>query len=90
MLNRETDPRFIKDLKRYGKKHYDFSKMHAIIDELANDNFIMGKAHNNHALVGNWTGYWELHIEPDVLLIYKRDKENLYLFRLGSHDELFE
>ena len=45
----------------------------------------------DHALAGNWNGYRECHIKPDLLLIYRqRDPDNiLELTRLGSHSELF-
>jgi mRNA interferase YafQ len=41
-------------------------------------------------LAGDWAGYRECHIKPDLLLIYKKpDDETLRLARLGSHSELF-
>ena len=44
----------------------------------------------DHALVGNWAGYRECHMKPDLLLIHsKPDAETLRLARLGSHSELF-
>ena len=45
----------------------------------------------DHSLSGNWQGYRECHIHPDLLLIYKKpDKHTLLLARLGSHSELFK
>jgi addiction module RelE/StbE family toxin len=42
------------------------------------------------APTGNWTGYRECHIKPDLLLIYKKPNPNvLRLARLGSHSDLF-
>lgn len=44
----------------------------------------------DHALSGNWAGYRECHLKPDLLLIYKKPHaEVLRLARLGSHSELF-
>ena len=44
----------------------------------------------DHALSGNWSGYRECHIKPDLLLIYRKpDASTLRLARLGSHSELF-
>lgn len=44
----------------------------------------------DHALSGNWAGYRECHIKPDLLLIYRKpDADTLRLARLGSHSELF-
>ena len=47
--------------------------------------------YKNHALVGNWRPCYELHIEPDWLLIYFIDKENnqLILYRTGTNSDLF-
>lgn len=43
----------------------------------------------DHALSGNWKDFRECHIEPDWLLIYKTDSENLMLYRTGTHSDLF-
>jgi len=44
----------------------------------------------DHALSGDWDGYRECHLKPDLLLIYKKVEPNLLkLARLGSHSELF-
>jgi mRNA interferase YafQ len=46
--------------------------------------------YRDHALVGDWSGYRECHLKPDVLLIYRKpDVETLRLARLGSHSDLF-
>jgi len=45
----------------------------------------------DHTLSGNWHGYRECHIKPDLLLIYsKPDLSTIRLVRLGSHSELFD
>jgi len=44
----------------------------------------------DHSLTGNWGGYRECHLKPDLLLIYKKvGTETLRLARLGSHSDLF-
>lgn len=46
--------------------------------------------YRDHDLGGNWSGYRECHLKPDLLLIYSRpDAGTLRLVRLGSHSELF-
>lgn len=61
-----------------------------MVKRLANDEALEPK-HKDHALKGEYTGYRECHIEPDLLLIYKKQDDILVLvcFRLGSHSELF-
>jgi mRNA interferase YafQ len=44
----------------------------------------------DHTLIGDWAGYRECHLKPDLLLIYRKpDADTLRLARLGSHSELF-
>lgn len=55
-----------------------------LVDESLPDN------NRDHALSGDWGGYRECHIKPDLLLIYRKpDVGTLRLARLGSHAELF-
>jgi mRNA interferase YafQ len=44
----------------------------------------------DHELSGDWAGYRECHVKPDLLLIYRKTENDLLrLARLGSHSELF-
>lgn len=49
--------------------------------------------YKDHALTGNWKGYRECHIEPDLLLVYRKDtidgKDILKVARLSSHSNIF-
>lgn len=46
--------------------------------------------YRDHALIGDWAGYRECHLKPDLLLIYRKpDANTLRLARLGSHSDLF-
>lgn len=45
--------------------------------------------YQDHELVGNYKGFKECHIKPDLLLIYQCQADELSLVRLGSHSELF-
>jgi mRNA interferase YafQ len=47
--------------------------------------------HRDHALGGDWAGFRDCHVRPDVVLIYRKpDAATLELARLGSHSELFK
>ena len=50
-----------------------------------------GEKNCNHKLSGGLNGYWECHIAPDWLLIYryKHDILVLELFAIGTHSDLF-
>jgi addiction module toxin, RelE/StbE family len=43
----------------------------------------------DHPLGGDWKHYRDCHIEPDWLLIYKIDEDDLHLVRTGTHSDLF-
>jgi mRNA interferase YafQ len=45
--------------------------------------------YENHKLKGDWEGYFDCHILPNLVLIYRLTKEEVILTRLGSHSELF-
>jgi len=61
----------------------------AILTALADD-LPLESRQRDHDLSGDWTGYRECHIRPDLLLIYRKvDGDILRVARLGSHSELF-
>ncbi|MDP4529045.1 type II toxin-antitoxin system YafQ family toxin [Alkalimonas delamerensis] len=43
----------------------------------------------DHPLTGNWLGFRDCHIKPDLVLIYRITNETLQLARIGSHSDLF-
>ncbi|HIY07113.1 MAG TPA: type II toxin-antitoxin system YafQ family toxin, partial [Candidatus Evtepia faecigallinarum] len=47
--------------------------------------------YKDHALIGDYAGYRECHIQPDWLLVYRLEDDVLVLtlFRTGSHSDLF-
>ncbi|NBC12230.1 MAG: type II toxin-antitoxin system mRNA interferase toxin, RelE/StbE family [Gammaproteobacteria bacterium] len=50
----------------------------------------LSEQYRDHGLVGNWAGYRECHLKPDLLLIYQKpDATTLRLVRLGTHSDLF-
>jgi mRNA interferase YafQ len=65
------------------------SRLQGILNLLVSDQPL--PSHNrDHALSGNWAGYRECHVRPDLLLIYRKTGDDLLrLARLGSHSELF-
>lgn len=82
--------KFKKDLKRCNRQNKDMNKLKKIIDLLCHDKKLPIR-NKDHFLSGNWANYRECHVEPDWLLIYQINTEDLLveLIRLGSHAELF-
>ncbi len=62
----------------------------AAIADLASGNQLDRK-YRDHPLTGEWRGFRDLHIKPDLLLIYRIEKEELalLLIDIGSHASLF-
>ena len=52
---------------------------------------ILPERYKNHPLKGNLKGYYDCHILPDLILIYKIEKEKLILilFDIETHSNLF-
>lgn len=88
MLKPKLQSRFKKDFKKYQHKQTILDELDQVIDLLRAQKKLPEK-YKDHSLSGDYIGFRECHIKPDVLLIYDSDKEFLYLVRLGSHSELF-
>jgi mRNA interferase YafQ len=80
---------FEKDTKLAQKRGKDINKLKEIIRLLAQEQLLPPKNHD-HALRGNYIHHRECHIEPNWLLIYKKDSDTLILERLGTHSDLFK
>lgn len=80
-----------KDIKLATKQGRNVDLLFQVVDELS-DGKTLDPKYKDHKLVGKFDGMRECHIEPDFLLIYKIDGENLILFlvRVGTHSELFK
>ena len=96
----ERSGAFKRDFKRIKRSGQHISAIKetlpAIIESLAADQPLPPR-HRDHRLSGDWSGFRECHVKPDLLLIYKQwtaDGEPpvalLSLARLGSHSDLFE
>lgn len=81
---------FKKDYRQAMKRHLEIDLLDDIIRKLAAGEQLPEK-NKDHALVGNWIGHRECHIQPNWLLIYKIEKDLLILTlaRVGSHSDLF-
>jgi mRNA interferase YafQ len=83
-LDRSTA--FKRDFKKHGEID---AALIEVLYKLISDEDLPEK-YRDHALSGDWSGYRECHVKPDLLLIYKKpDEDTLRLARLGSHSELF-
>jgi mRNA interferase YafQ len=83
----KRDYRHLKAMPRQGKDVE--SLVSALVGLLVADEPLPAN-YRDHALSGEWSGYRECHVKPDLLLIYRKpDPNTLRLARLGSHSDLF-
>ncbi len=88
----ERSTAFKRDYKREAKRRHKTAldaKLEPVLAALSADQPLEPR-HRDHELGGDWQGYCECHVKPDLLLIYRKHHANmLRLARLGSHSELF-
>ena len=90
MLDLVMTTQFRKDLKRINKRGKDLSLLKDVLQTLREEQALEEK-YRDHALTGNYIGFRECHIQPDWLLVYAINNEELILTasRTGSHSDLF-
>lgn len=82
--------RFRKDLRLAKKRGRDLQLLERVVNRLAALEPLPQQNHD-HDLGGRYAGFRECHIQPDWLLIYRIDHDELFLFlsRTGTHSDLF-
>lgn len=82
--------RYRRDLKRMIRRGADLDLHDEVVGLLVSDAPIPERF-RDHALVGDWKGFRELHIRPDWLLVYAKHGDLLLLLAAtGSHADIFE
>lgn len=79
---------FKRDVKLAKKRGKDMAKLRELILLLAQGT-PLPLNYKDHPLGGDWNHYRDSHIEPDWLLLYRVDGNDLYLVRTGTHADLF-
>nr|WP_297399475.1 type II toxin-antitoxin system YafQ family toxin [uncultured Marinobacter sp.] len=89
MHNLEYSTQFKKDFRKITKRSIpDIVEVCRVISMLQRDE-PLGEKHVDHPLIGNWQGFRDCHVMPDLVLIYRLHDGALQLARIGSHSELF-
>jgi mRNA interferase YafQ len=87
----ERTTQFKRDYKREMKgRHWATleTDLTAVLRALVNDTPLAQK-YRDHPLSGEWSGFRDCHIKPDLVMIYEKpDADTLRLVRLASHSEL--
>ena len=90
MLEIVPSNQFKKDLKLAKKRGLNLNHLRDAVNTLAQQKKLEDR-YRDHNLTGVYQGLRECHIEPDWLLIYRIDGNalELFLFRTGTHSDLF-
>ena len=88
MLETVRSRKFAKDVELARKRGYDLNKLKAILGLLINEQPLPAHC-RDHQLKGDWKGFRDAHIEPDWLLIYAIEGDELHLARTGTHADIF-
>ena len=83
-----TTREFERGLRRSIRRGKDPDKLWDIVEKLLAEQPLEPR-HRLHLLTGNWSGYWECHIESDWLLVWEYDEDILRLSRTGTHSDIF-
>ena len=91
MRKLKTTNAFRSDLKKLSNAEIAETKI--VVTKLQKDELLDAK-YRDHDLHGNYNGYRECHIRPDLLLVYKKGSEGelliLTLYRISSHTNIFD
>ena len=93
MRHIESSGNFRKQLKLMLRRGKSESEIKSVIVMLAEDQALPPK-YKDHPLTGNFGGFRDCHIQPDWLLIYKKQDSGdgcgiLRLEATGTHSDLF-
>lgn len=82
--------KFKRDYKLAMKRNLNIDILDDAIRILASGSQL-SESYNDHMLSGNWKGYRECHIQPDWLLVYCIEDNDLVLVltRTGTHSDIF-
>lgn len=83
-----TTSKFAKDYDRAKKRGKDIQKLKVVIETLLAGTNLPTK-YRDHLLTGDCVGCRECHIEPDWLLMYEIQGEDMVFLRTGTHTDLF-
>ncbi|MDO8749233.1 MAG: type II toxin-antitoxin system YafQ family toxin [Candidatus Omnitrophota bacterium] len=89
MLTPVYTKQFNKDVKRGKKRGKYLKRLKEIVCLLIEEKSLPAK-NKDHKLGGSFNECRECHLEPDWLLIYKIEAEDIFFVRTGTHSDLFK
>ncbi len=89
MLKPNYTTQFERDLRLLQRRGKDVDKLKQVLQALINEK-PLEERYRDHPLKGNFKNRRECHVEPDWLLIYKLNDDEIIFERTGRHSDLFE
>ena len=89
MLTPVRSSQFKRDVRRARTRGKDLTKLRWLLASLVKKE-ALPTHYLDHPLRGVWKGYREVHLEPDWLVIYRVQGNELHLVRTGTHSDLFK
>lgn len=86
-LEIKLSKQYKKDLKTYKNNKKVQDELKKVLNDLCNGNQLDRK-YNDHPLHGKYKQQRDIHVFPNVVLIYKISENILYLTRIGTHNKL--
>ena len=89
MYNLVFTTRMKRDVKLMKKRGKDLGKLQTVLDILMSGKDLPAN-YKDHQLKGEMKDFRECHIEPDWLLVYRKEEQELILYATatGSHADL--
>ena len=91
MYKIKTSNKFEKDVVKCAKQNYNLDALEKVLSILEQTGKLPAK-YRPHKLSGNYKNYWECHVKPDWLIIWRQNNKTkvIELVRTGTHSELFK
>ena len=91
MLKINFSNQFKADYKLLKKQGFDENLLSEFLSHLVIiDETDLPSFYKNHFLKGDYKGYFECHLKPNCIIVYRQSCDFIDLIRIGSHSHLFK
>jgi mRNA interferase YafQ len=88
MRNPVRSSQFKRDVKKAEQRGKQMNKLRTALALLIQEQSLP-QTYLDHPLKGSWKGHHGAHIEPDWILVYRIEGNDLHLTRTGTHADVF-
>lgn len=79
---------FLKDLKEISKSGFDISELQETVILLA-ENGELPLEYKTHLLKKDFSQIYDSHLDDDIILLWRKNRNVITLIRIGTHGDLF-